>query len=73
MNRCRQQAHELAEAMDRAVLSDGAPCHSDSQQEDCKKSTNAIEMTPTPAVLLSKLIPVAENKGVTVADCNARW
>jgi len=68
-----QQAHELAEAMDRAVLSDGARMlprfHATKKKK--KVPTNAIEMTPnnTTAVLLSEInSAVAENKGVTVAD-----
>lgn len=68
-----QQAHELADAMDRAVLSDGARMlprfHATGRLQ--KVPTNAIEMTPnnTTAVLLSEInSAVAENKGVTVAD-----
>ena len=68
-----QQAHELAEAMDRAVLSDGARMlprfHQTGRLQ--KIRTDAIEMTPnnTTAVLLSEInSAVAEQKGVTVAD-----
>lgn len=68
-----QQAHELAEAMDRAVLSDGARMlprfHQTGRLQ--KIPTSEIEMTPnqTTAVLLSEInSAVAEQKGVTVAD-----
>lgn len=68
-----QQVHELAEAMDRAVLSDGARMlprfHQTGRLQ--KIPTSEIEMTPnnTTAVLLSEInSAVAEQKGVTVAD-----
>lgn len=68
-----QQAHELAEAMDRAVLSDGARMlprfHQTGRLQ--KIPTDQIEMTPNTgtAVLLSEInSAVAEQKGVTVAD-----
>ena len=68
-----QQAHELAEAMDRAILSDGARMlprfHQTGRLQ--KVPTKEIEMTPnsTTAVLLSEInSAVAEQKGVTVAD-----
>tara|TARA_B100000900_G_scaffold415590_1_gene446110 strand:+ start:6180 stop:6812 length:633 start_codon:yes stop_codon:yes gene_type:complete len=68
-----QQAHELAEAMDRAILSDGARMlprfHQTGRLQ--KIPTTEIEMTPnsTTAVLLSEInSAVAEQKGVTVAD-----
>ena len=68
-----QQAHELAVAMDRAVLSDGSRMlprfHATGRLKKVK--TSEVEMTPnnTTAVLLSEINQaVAEQKGVTVAD-----
>jgi len=68
-----QQAHELAIAMDRAVLTDGARMlprfHATGRLKKVK--TDQVEMTPnnTTAVLLSEINKaVADQKGVTVAD-----
>ena len=68
-----QEAHELAEAMDRTSLQDGARMlprfHATGRLQ--KVPTDQIEMTPNnqPAILLSEInSAVAEQKGVTVAD-----
>ena len=68
-----QAAHELAEAMDRTSLQDGARMlprfHQTGRLQ--KIPTNQIEMTPNnqTAILLSEInSAVAEQKGVTVAD-----
>ena len=68
-----QEAHELAEAMDRTSLQDGARMlprfHATGRLQ--KVPTDQIEMTPNnqTAILLSEInSAVAEQKGVTVAD-----